>query len=337
MHPPLGDSGLRDQDPADRLAFLEGFWRHAPLNLFVVYPDNGDDFRIEAINPTHEESLGVRLADIVHHPMGEWMPQPVHDSVVAHYRECLQRRMPLRYDEIGTMDGGVPRYWNTLLVPVFDAQGAVSRIFGASQEVTELRHKEQELERTNAELEARVAERTRELETARAELERQARVDELTRTWNRRHLREQAPALLGRCQRHGESLAGIMLDADHFKAVNDQLGHQAGDEILRAIAAVCQESVRADDLVFRYGGEEFLVLMPAADQAGALTVAERIRSNLARRPNMPASAGARTVSVSLGVAIVDPLRESLDALIRSADDALRQAKEEGRDRVVPAA
>jgi diguanylate cyclase (GGDEF)-like protein len=337
MNPNPGDSVLRDQSPADRLAFLEGFWRHAPLNLFVVYPDTEDDFRIEAINPAHEESLGVRLAEIVHRPMREWLPRSVHDSVVTHYRECLQRRTPLRYDEIGNMNGGVPRYWNTLLVPVFDARGAVSRIFGASQEVTELRHKEQELERTNAELEARVAERTRELESARAELERQARVDELTRTWNRRHLREQAPALLARCHRQGEWLAGIMLDADHFKAFNDQLGHQAGDEVLRAIAAVCQESVRADDLVFRYGGEEFLILLPAADQAGAMAVAERIRSNMSRHDAMPDSALSRPVSVSLGVAAVDPAGESLDILISRADDALRQAKQNGRDRAVPVA
>ena len=125
-----------------------------------------------------------------------------------------------------------------------------------------------------------------------------------------------------------------MLDADHFKSVNDVHGHQAGDEALRRIADTVRDNLRAADVVGRYGGEEFLVLLPDADRGTAARVAERVRQAIADGPAGAEAQGVTPVTVSLGVAAVDPAAEDLDELIRRADHALLQAKQNGRNRSV---
>jgi diguanylate cyclase (GGDEF)-like protein len=243
----------------------------------------------------------------------------------------------LSYEEEWSPDPASPRWWSTLLVPVLDESGECVRIYGVSHEVSEVYEVYAELTRANTEfaraqshLETRVAERTQELEAAKARLEELARVDELTSTWNRRYLFEIAPALMERCRRDGRPLGGIMMDADHFKLLNDRYGHQAGDDALARLAATIRANLRAADTVGRYGGEEFLALLPGADLAAAELVAERIRSAVAAEPGFP------FLSISLGVAAVDPATDDLVELTRRADDGLLQAKQAGRNRVMTA-
>jgi diguanylate cyclase (GGDEF)-like protein len=162
-----------------------------------------------------------------------------------------------------------------------------------------------------------------------------ARVDGLTGVANRRHFDEMLQLQWDRAKRSGEGIALLMIDVDHFKDINDTLGHQAGDECLRAVARVLQRCAsRATDFVARYGGEEFVVVISPAGTGNAAQVAESIREAVATSVLRAPAAGFR-VTASVGVAIVDRAAAgSAQALVALADAALYEAKTEGRNRVV---
>ena len=123
-----------------------------------------------------------------------------------------------------------------------------------------------------------------------------------------------------------------MLDVDRFKRVNDELGHEAGDGVLRALVAAARDEIRSVDAIGRYGGEEFLVLLPGSDADEALAVAERIRARVAGTI-VEGVASSVSVTVSIGVAAMGAKYEDIASTIRAADEALYAAKRAGRDRV----
>ena len=170
--------------------------------------------------------------------------------------------------------------------------------------------------------------------TRERELERLAYYDELTGLPNRRSVLRQLDALLSRGRRHGHALAVLMVDADHFKAVNDRRGHAAGDEALRALAERLRERLRAEDVIGRFGGEEFVIGLADAGAMGAAAVAEDVRAAVAERP-MTIAGDELTLTVSVGWAAWQD--EDLGQLIARADGALYEAKAAGRDCVRPSA
>lgn len=169
--------------------------------------------------------------------------------------------------------------------------------------------------------------------SAQKELEEKLRTlattDELTGIYNRRHFFELAAAELERAGRYGRRTSLAMLDIDHFKAVNDDLGHAAGDATLRALTAIMRKEVRSIDVVARIGGEEFALLFPETPLRAAEATVERLRRIVAERPLV----AGRRLTVSVGVAEQRP-KESLEELLKRADAGLYQAKSGGRDRVV---
>jgi diguanylate cyclase (GGDEF)-like protein len=190
---------------------------------------------------------------------------------------------------------------------------------------------------------ARVTSLHRRLLQQNAELERlgkasfeAARVDPLTLVPNRLRMREDLEALNARVTRYGQRFSVALLDVDHFKKYNDHHGHQAGDEVLRAVARAVAGALRAGDNVYRYGGEEFFVLLPEQDEAGARVAIDRVRAgveSLALRHEGLATAGV--VTASCGVAALgEGDTPPWDALIKRADAALYRAKAAGRNRVV---
>jgi diguanylate cyclase (GGDEF)-like protein len=158
--------------------------------------------------------------------------------------------------------------------------------------------------------------------------------DELTGLHNRRNFFELARREFRKMRRYEFSLTALMFDIDEFKAVNDTHGHAAGDEVLRAVAACCRQCVRSVDILGRYGGEEFALLLPHTEAAEATeTVAERIRAAV-EAETVVVDGTEISVTVSVGVAGADPDDETLDDLLERADAALYRAKDEGRNRVV---
>jgi diguanylate cyclase (GGDEF)-like protein len=161
-------------------------------------------------------------------------------------------------------------------------------------------------------------------------LQQRAQIDGLTGLRNRSFLDERLATERAMIRRYQRPLACIMIDVDHFKAVNDLYGHATGDEVLRCVADVLTRTTRLEDVVARYGGEEFTILTPGVDVDGAMILAERIRVAI---ENLNISRGATVLRVtcSFGVAGYDP--EQPDTLIPQADTALYAAKSGGRNRV----
>ena len=161
-----------------------------------------------------------------------------------------------------------------------------------------------------------------------------ALTDELTGLYNRRYVVAHLEELLARMGIDGGEMALMMFDVDHFKAVNDQLGHAAGDDALRQMADRALRGVRSIDLVARLGGEEFVVVMPETDLHGGMMVAERLRQAMAGEPFLFQAIGERRpITISAGVSIAAP-GDTVDSLLQRADDALYEAKNGGRNRVV---
>src|SRR5881296_3543293 len=181
---------------------------------------------------------------------------------------------------------------------------------------------------------AELAKRNREAALLREKLHEKAMRDKLTGLYNRHYVEEWFGLELRRAQRHGWSIAAIMLDIDHFKRFNDTFGHEAGDLVLRELAGALGRTTRGSDVASRYGGEEFLVLLPECPFDAALRRAERMREEVAKLELRYDDRPLGLVSVSLGVAgFPDHAKES-EELLRCADDALYLAKQTGRNRVV---
>lgn len=159
--------------------------------------------------------------------------------------------------------------------------------------------------------------------------------DGLTGLHNRRYMENHINTLVHDAGARGKALSVLMLDIDYFKSINDNYGHQAGDDVLREFARRLRKSVRGIDLVCRYGGEEFVVIMPETNTALAYTVAERIRERIA---SMPFAITGRTreipVTISIGITTLGADRQTPESLLDHADQALYAAKRGGRNRVI---
>jgi diguanylate cyclase len=170
-----------------------------------------------------------------------------------------------------------------------------------------------------------------EIQSLQAELREQAHRDALTGLFNRRHLNDVMDHELARCARDGQPLSLLMIDIDHFKRINDTLGHQVGDEVLRDTARLLGERTRASDMLFRYGGEEFLLVM-VGDAIAAREVAEELCQRYAASPLTPASIPV-LATLSIGVATFADHGITFNQLVEAADQALYRAKSAGRNRV----
>jgi diguanylate cyclase (GGDEF)-like protein len=170
------------------------------------------------------------------------------------------------------------------------------------------------------------------LKDALEEVQRLAITDQLTGLHNRRHLLELANHELQRARRYRLPMSVMMLDVDEFKQVNDTYGHAVGDQVLQGVAECCRQELREVDVIGRYGGDEFAVMLPETGLPAARQIAERLRKRIAQRV-LDTNAGQVTVTVSLGVALLNDEHLALETLFDHADQALYVAKQSGRNRV----
>jgi diguanylate cyclase (GGDEF)-like protein len=174
--------------------------------------------------------------------------------------------------------------------------------------------------------------RTQQLVESEARFRELSIRDSLTGLFNRRNLFDLGRIEISRAERFNRPFSVLILDIDHFKRINDNHGHPAGDIVLQEIARLCREAVRDIDLVGRYGGEEFIILMPETDLLTATKVAERMRERI-EQSLIPLDGRFETITVSIGVAVKDENTAELETLIARADQAMYIAKHRGRNRV----
>jgi two-component system, cell cycle response regulator len=162
--------------------------------------------------------------------------------------------------------------------------------------------------------------------------------DQLTGLHNRRYMSRHLDTLIENAKKSEKPIAFLIMDIDHFKSVNDHYGHDVGDEVLREFAVRVSANIRGIDLACRYGGEEFVVVMPDTDMQLAFTVAERLRGSVEKSPfSISCPPQKLPITVSIGIAGSQGSKDTAQALLHRADQALYRAKREGRNRVVSAA
>jgi len=164
------------------------------------------------------------------------------------------------------------------------------------------------------------------------ELREASLTDSLTGTLNRAGFEQRAQRVLQRARRDGRALALLMVDADHFKRINDELGHPAGDEALRALVSAAREALRPGDLLGRHGGEEFVALLPDLPPQAALRAAERLRAKI-EATSLEIAGRRLTLTVSIGLSTAATAGYDLVQLVSRADAAVYRAKALGRNRV----
>jgi diguanylate cyclase (GGDEF)-like protein len=192
----------------------------------------------------------------------------------------------------------------------------------------EISQKTRELQTLNATLEYKVKQRTRELEKMTKKLEHLARTDSLTKIHNRYSIMEILSREINRSKRHDTSLSVLMFDIDFFKKINDNFGHDIGDKVLFNLIRVVKNTLRDIDFIGRYGGEEFLIVMPETTLVEAKVIANRVKSKVSQHDFE--HIGKLTISLGL-VEFHDD--ESVDEILKRVDDLMYKSKEEGRDRL----
>jgi diguanylate cyclase (GGDEF)-like protein/PAS domain S-box-containing protein len=245
----------------------------------------------------------------------DFFPEAIATGFFEDERRVMQSGQPMvsREEVIEEADGRT-RYVLSTKVPLFDAEGRVIGITGVGRDITKLKTIEAELEQ------------------ARAELEFKATHDNLTALLNRGATLELLERELVRSVRENSSTAVLLADLDHFKKINDSHGHPVGDEVLLEVARRLTRTVRSYDLVGRYGGEEFLIVLPNCAPEDALTRAEQLQGAIAASPVETAN-GPLWMTISIGVLVAQEWGNPTSAeILREVDAALYAAKSAGRNR-----
>jgi len=302
----------------------------APLGYFTF---NRNGLILEA-NLTGAEQLGMEREQIIEKPFIFYVAQEDQIHFRAHLEAVFQGG-GRRHCEI-KMNGRNGSFYVQLESLLVEEKGGDRRCRTAVADITPRKRAEEETKKVNELLESRILQRTIELKTAnqilqnevierkRAEqaLARQVNLDALTGLYNRRYFDLRANEEIARAERKGSGLAILLCDLDHFKSINDTLGHQTGDQVLKAVAQVIQGCIREIDLLFRWGGDEIAVLLIDTSREGVLTTSERIRTAVRKR----GEEAQLPLDISIGVAFYPEHGVTIDGLISLADRALYIAK-----------
>lgn len=330
-------SGARETEVACRLRDSEARYRALAENSHdVIWTADISTRRYTYASPSIREMTGYTVEEVVGQPIDSWLTAESAGRLAREIDLSLRRiaagdqaaSVLVSELELVRKDGG-QIFIEVVASYLRDEHGVARSILGVTRNVSERKAAECALKESNRQLHARIEEIGR-LQVALQEL---AVRDSLTGLYNRRYLDETLEREVSRARREGIPLSLVMLDIDYFKRVNDTYGHQVGDEVLRTLAATLSADIRAEDVACRYGGEEFLILLPNMPLSNAMQRAEAWRSAV-ERLSIAHGNFRLTFTISLGVSAYPDHGKTPDELTRCADQALYKAKRDGRNRVV---
>lgn len=275
-------------------------------------------------NVRAEELFGAKLHPARPLRVQDFYVDPAERDRVS---RALRDNGLVRDREVKLRDARGRQFWALISCEMVKSEQTWYVINGVN-DISERKRLEQSLHDANATLRRHLD----EIEQLQQGLREQALRDPLTGLFNRRHLDDILPRVLEHMLALHREVAVLMVDADHFKRVNDSYGHRCGDAVLTALGACLSDHFRSGDIVCRYGGEEFFVLLPGATLEAAYAKAEGLRRMVSSQP-VAAMGHSLTVTLSIGLALCPLHGEDAESVVRAADEALYQAKRQGRDRV----
>jgi len=259
------------------------------------------------VNPAFTALTGYEADEVIGRSTRLLHGPNTDPQTVAAVRAAMEAQRPIRVELLNYSRDGEEFWIDTNIVPLRDAHGRVTHFATIGRDLSATRQLQQELRLM-------------------------ASTDPLTGLLNRRRFLEQAEKEFLRSRRYRHELAAVMLDIDHFKAINDTHGHFVGDQVLIALSRAAENLLRDIDILCRWGGEEFVILMPETPLAGAAILAERLREVLARLA-VDTTAGPLHFTISAGVAARGECDAGLTDILQRADTALYAAKDHGRNRI----
>lgn len=328
----IGSRKRIEMELREQRRVLQQFYDAMTDHVFLIKVDGGQKFRLVATNDamanffsaTKEQLLNCELAELISEPA-------LQQRVRQRYIDVVETRQIAHFEESVPDRDNLPQDFDILLSPLINDHGNVHYICGISRRISERKQMETALRHTNEHLQQQLA----KVEELHGLLREQAIRDPLTGLFNRRYLEESLERELARALRAGYPVSVVLADIDHFKKLNDTYGHPAGDEVLRQLATLLREQARASDIPCRYGGEEFLFVLPHTSTEVAIERANQWRRAF-EQLQVPFGSFTLRATLSAGVASYPGHGRSAAALIDAADRALYAAKHQGRNRICPA-
>jgi diguanylate cyclase (GGDEF)-like protein/PAS domain S-box-containing protein len=268
--------------------------------------------KIVYVNPAFEKLMGYTAADVIGQNPKMLQGPGTDDKTRYKIRKAMREGVSIRSQILNYDKAGNELWLDINMVPLFDENGSLVYYAAIERDLTEYKK-------------------------LQAHLENMATIDSLTGLANRQAFMQRAKNEFNRARRYARPLTVVMIDIDHFKAINDQYGHAAGDDVLRQAADICQSSLRGSDFMGRVGGEEFVLLLPDTPPTNAYYVAERMRTHLCETSIELENGTRLNITASFGVASMNEDDSDFDALLERADEAMYHAKHDGRNQVKSAA
>jgi diguanylate cyclase (GGDEF)-like protein/PAS domain S-box-containing protein len=268
--------------------------------------------KIVYVNPAFEKLMGYTADEVIGQNPKILQGPGTDDKTRYKIRKAMREGTSIRTQILNYDKAGNELWLDINMVPLFDENGTLTYYAAIERDLTE--HKK-----------------------LQSHLESMATIDSLTGLANRQAFMQRAKNEFNRARRYARPLTVVMIDIDHFKAINDRYGHAAGDEVLRQAADICQSSLRGSDLMGRIGGEEFVLLLPDTPHTNAYHVAERMRVHLYETPIELENGTTLNITASFGVASTNEDDSDFNAVLERADEAMYHAKHDGRNQVKSAA